>query len=634
MFSLAVLGATARAQFNNTWLTLAKDPTRIVDANGASATYILTDPEEKDYAWGDVNHDGWIDLVVVRKEPATTLGKRVNYLLMNENGKLVDRTAQYASDADVVGDLGFSTPTNDRDIAVADLNADGWEDLVTSTTLGGGTKEVTHPRVYINKGKVGGVWQGFRYEAARIPQFTLTAGGASAYPSFCSVSVGDVTGDGSPDLYFADYGFTPDLDDRLLINDGAGNFTDSFQTRMTAQMLLTSFGTSSEIVDLNGDGTLDVVRGQSGTVSCSYNNPANVGFFNIFQASVGGGSPYHVDVGDLNGDSRPDLIFSDDGSDGFRFNMGNDALGRVSWGAQRVFNYVVGSDDGFAGNCLVVDMNKDGFGDALVSDFDVDTTGCDRRAKIFHNVGGVIGTEMILREEAQQASGGWRGAVGVLTSDLTGTYDMAAFDIDNDGDTDLVIGRCAGTAVFINQQLQPALVVCAGDGFGDGLSVRKCQRGRCRRGLSQLAQHGRKTAREWRCARDSGRARSASDAGAERSRALLPRHVADERGRGHPLWRRIVVRRRFDRALGRRVREQQCVDLSAYGHRSDRVLARRECGGGHALVPSLVSRFGRELLLERGVQSDECADVDLAELSRDRFDARRNSHRIPPRCLS
>ena len=44
------------------------------------------DPEEKDYAWGDVDQDGDVDLVVVRKEPFTSPGKRVNLLFINEAG--------------------------------------------------------------------------------------------------------------------------------------------------------------------------------------------------------------------------------------------------------------------------------------------------------------------------------------------------------------------------------------------------------------------------------------------------------------------------------------------------------------------------------------------------------------------
>jgi hypothetical protein len=68
----------------------------------------------------------------------------------------------------------------------------------------------------------------------------------------------------------------------------------------------------------------------------------------------------------------------------------------------------------------------------------------------------------------QSGTGGWKGAVGILASDLTGTFDIAVFDIDNDGDNDIVIGRCSGTQVWINQLYQPATITpyCFGDGSG------------------------------------------------------------------------------------------------------------------------------------------------------------------------
>jgi hypothetical protein len=43
-------------------------------------------------------------------------------------------------------------------------------------------------------------------------------------------------------------------------------------------------------------------------------------------------------------------------------------------------------------------------------------------------------------------------------ADLTGTHNVAAFDVDMDGDQDLVIGRCNGTGVYMNS-LNPCPII-------------------------------------------------------------------------------------------------------------------------------------------------------------------------------
>ncbi len=428
------LTAGASAQNNISWLTMHEDNTK-VPAGSLGAT----DPLEKDYDWGDLDQDGYTDLVVARKVGWTGGGPAPNVLMMNEAGTLVDRTALYASASDVPGDQGFLEHTNDRDIEIVDVDGDGWLDVVTCTAITLNLpKHLSHPRVYMNLGLDGSAnWLGLEYQDARFPDLGNT-------PFFCGVGSGDVTGDGSPELYFAHYIAAGAFgqDDRLMINDGAGNFTDETFSRLTAPMLSSGFGTSAYIVDMNNDGVNDVLRDFSGPTTIAYNDPNNEGFFDILQTAYNGAA-YHVNHGDLNQDGLQDMIFSDDATDTYLINQGNDALGRVIWSTDNFF----AADGGFAGNNLIVDMNGDGWNEALVTDVDVDISGCFGRMFIHHNRGGVPGGIPSMREEV---GSGFTGITGILSSDLSGSHDVAVFDLDNDGDMDMILGRCNTTDVWIN----------------------------------------------------------------------------------------------------------------------------------------------------------------------------------------
>ncbi len=472
-FVPAVFHTTPAAAGGETsWVTFQDQTATRIDTSqdpNSAPNVVLNNPDEKDYAWGDLDNDGDIDLVAVYKQPETTTGRRRNVLLMNEIGVLVDRTTQYATASTVMladgsASQGFLDLTNDRDVAVVDVNGDGWLDIVTATTLSGnpdgtiGDKAISHPRIYVNLGDDppgSGNWQGLIFDDVdRVPTMP-------AEPRFLSVSFGDIDDDGDDDLYLTDhqqgpYGRPVDLNNRLWINDGTGVFADESTLRMTNAQRIVSMSSSSAIADMNVDGALDVVFNSMITspvnVSIVYNDPTNEGFFQTMPRDVVYSmAPYHMSVGDLNDDDLLDIVVTDANEDRYILNLGNGADGLADFDAPTILIGSLGIDEG--GNSNVADLNQDGLNDVLVASMDVDDANCAQLGRLFRNFG--------LHANGFSVGIAQDGNAGIAQAHLNGVHDFAVFDINGDTWLDLVIGRCSGTNVYMNQ----AIVPCTG--FGD-----------------------------------------------------------------------------------------------------------------------------------------------------------------------
>lgn len=472
------------------WVNLTKE----TDSRLVSTLHLVDhDNLEKDMAFGDFDQDGDLDLIIVRKFPGSIQGGFPDILLMNEGGVLVDRTEEYGTASDVAGSVGLKDLSNDRDVEAVDVDNDGWLDLVTATTMSDQLEAqpwLGQPRVYHNKGNdENGNWLGFRNEDLRIP--TLKAkNGSTANPRFCEIAVWDFTGDGYLDIYYTDYD-TPetsgtvsvdlnqdgdsndpgekqqspgetsskDYDDKLLVNLGAANpgfFIDSTTTVMSATMLSSGFGNDADVADMNGDGIADLVKtntlggssphGQS--VSCIHNDPNNPGAFIAFNKymKLQGDAPYNTDLGDINNDGKIDILVADDGVEYWRRNNGPGANG-VSDTPDFTKVNCQNSNSGFTNTTRLADLNNDGWIDGFICDVDGDLESpfCPQsgpeRLQIFRNTG-ASGTVNLRDETAEPI---------IPHSQLWGTYDVAPFDLNGDGWKDLVIARCAGIDVYMNQ---------------------------------------------------------------------------------------------------------------------------------------------------------------------------------------
>jgi hypothetical protein len=164
------------------------------------------------------------------------------------------------------------------------------------------------------------------------------------------LAIGDVNGDGHPDLVVANVGSNTVS---VLLGNGAGGFG--------AQ---TTFATGSEpysvaIGDLNGDGYPDlaVANYASYTVSALLGNGA--GGFGAQTTFATGANPYSVAIGDVNGDGRPDLVVANAGSNMVSALLGNGAGG---FGAQTTFATGINPY-----SVAIGDVNGDGRPDLVVA---------------------------------------------------------------------------------------------------------------------------------------------------------------------------------------------------------------------------------------------------------------------------
>lgn len=399
------------------WVTYVEDASRLDVAAALGAT----DTEEKDYAVGDLDKDGDDDVVVVRKVPFSVAGGKQNVLLMNENGTLRDRTSTKAP--------RFSDETDDRDVIFVDVDGDTWLDVVIAGTFD------EPPRVYMNRGNSGlGNWLGLAYEPARMPTF-------SPGPKFCALAAGDVTGNGRPDLFFTDY--DNNLEDRLLINDGSGFFTDETATRMTPEMSESVFGTDAHIVDVNGDTFLDIVKNNASgnspppgfqpAVSVLYND--GTGNFTVMD-NIYEEAGYMIEPADFTQDGRVDFFVVDDGQDRYLRSVGNDLNGHAQFTTHTVSSSP--STVFFGGNVKFADLDDDGLLDVLIADVDTDIGGCNRRMALLQGAGTPPAIDY--SDPVTGASRPWLP---------NGVFDVEAFDIDSDGRLDLLIGTCTGTRIFM-----------------------------------------------------------------------------------------------------------------------------------------------------------------------------------------
>jgi len=422
LVAVVILSPRLKAQ----WISLEDQTSNRFILN----SFPYNDVEEKDIAVGDLNRDGWTDVVVVRKQPFSNQGPEADILLLNVRGKLVDYTKDYAPEF-------ISNPSDSRDVLIIDIDGNNWLDVIVCNTF------EQQPILYYNLGNNSeGEWLGLQDESStRLPILTINP------LQFCAVWGGDVTGNDVPDLYFSNYNPGSACDDVLLINDGNGVFTDESDIRLGI-LRKSAFGTSVEIHDVDNDGDNDIIK-----ISTLFHVPPwnDNGVFILFNEGGGtftqwqkilGDKPYMFTIGDLTNDFKRDVYTVDDDQDyvNIAINLRADTL--VEYNYSELTNSP--RTAGFGGNCKMIDIDNDGDLDIGIASVDVDIPPCEsgglRKFALLRNQDVGSGT---LMDPWGASSNPWNQSA----------HDFGFLDINRDGRIDIFFGLCSSYAIFMQEPL-------------------------------------------------------------------------------------------------------------------------------------------------------------------------------------
>jgi hypothetical protein len=378
-----------------------------INTNGSLSTSPDTISNVQDstrsVAVGDIDGDGYLDLICGNH------GKNTVY--MNNGGAFESTPAQT-----------FGPPVRTTGIALGDFDGDGDLDLVCSNFN-------QNNNVYLNQGGLFDPVPVWSYG----PDSTL------------SVDVGDVDSDGDLDLVFANKNQV----NSIYLNQGG---PEIFSVAPVWSSAAANKTTAAKLGDLDGDGDLDLVCGNSDEINTVYLNED--GPFPTIPdwISATANRTLSIAVGDVDGDEDLDLVCGNQGLNTMYPNEGGMFRTTPAWHSGEsnlTADVALGDIDGLLG-LDVVCGNADFFG---------------------------LPNTVYLNDGVEfETATGWSSQ---LTYPTLGTY---LGDVDDDGDLDLVCGNAnkpntlyrneggvlSADSVWSSGPSNPTTSVVLGDVTGDG----------------------------------------------------------------------------------------------------------------------------------------------------------------------
>ncbi len=199
----------------------------------------------------DINNDGWLDIYVCNSGHMSNGNRRNKLYINNHNLSFTEAAHQYGLDVSAyTTQVSFFDYDNDGDLDCFMINN---SPIPVNTLKNSNRRDLPDSAWNVSPFLKGGGDHMFRNEDGHFTEVTQSIGIHGSLISFgLGASVGDINGDGYPDIYVSNDSYERDY---LYINQKNGTFKDELEQCM-GHTSFSSMGT--DLADINNDGYPDI----------------------------------------------------------------------------------------------------------------------------------------------------------------------------------------------------------------------------------------------------------------------------------------------------------------------------------------------------------------------------------------